>query len=761
MNPDERSENGNERKRAMTAGSELNEGILADEGIQFRELWELVKKQRMILFYFAGFVLLAALVRVQLQTPMYKAHGTLLIEREGSRQLNIINQYSVIDSDWSGQYKNTQLRVLTSRSLARKVVEELERLPVADRKQPAAEGKMKPGRPGETEAEDPERRMSYAVSSFLGNLGIENIDETRLVSVSYVSSDPKLAARSVNLLFDKFIEFNLEIKGQSIRQASEFLTVQIEDTRRVLAQKEQELQEYGKRKELYYIRGEDSTVVQKLSDLNAAFTAAQIDRVNREATYRELKGKTYDNYSEVRSSAIITGLKQEYSAKESEYKRKSQIFQDSYPEMQRLKTQLEGLQKRVNEETADIARKVLNQAEAEYQSALKKETYLQEMLDQQKGSVVSSNANAIYYNSLKIEVENMRGLLDHLTRKQKESMLSSRLEGLETSNIMIVDRAEVPGTPFSPNKQRSLLMALMLGIGGGIFIIFALNYLDDTVKSPEDVQKLLRLPALGFIPDTSVAARYSAYHPYYSERKKPPAADRSRSVDLSNLKEPESLVAEHYRYVRTSLLLAPDKPPKVMVATSALPQEGKTATTINLAVAFAQLGKKVLIMDADMRRPRIHKVFRIKNTSGISTFLAGRGRIEEIIYRYPGEPNLHVLTSGPIPPNPMELVVSRGMRELMAVLQKHYDFILIDTPPLMAGADAILLGEQSDGIILVTLGGKTPRKTIEKARDEIAKFNIKMLGVILNKVNVRKHRAGYYSYSYKYGGDDSSEDNSN
>jgi len=745
----------------MTAGSELNEGILADEGIQFRELWELVKKQRMILFYFAGFVLLAALVRVQLQTPMYKAHGTLLIEREGSRQLNIINQYSVIDSDWSGQYKNTQLRVLTSRSLARKVVEELERLPVADRKQPAAEGKMKPGRPGETEAEDPERRMSYAVSSFLGNLGIENIDETRLVSVSYVSSDPKLAARSVNLLFDKFIEFNLEIKGQSIRQASEFLTVQIEDTRRVLAQKEQELQEYGKRKELYYIRGEDSTVVQKLSDLNAAFTAAQIDRVNREATYRELKGKTYDNYSEVRSSAIITGLKQEYSAKESEYKRKSQIFQDSYPEMQRLKTQLEGLQKRVNEETADIARKVLNQAEAEYQSALKKETYLQEMLDQQKGSVVSSNANAIYYNSLKIEVENMRGLLDHLTRKQKESMLSSRLEGLETSNIMIVDRAEVPGTPFSPNKQRSLLMALMLGIGGGIFIIFALNYLDDTVKSPEDVQKLLRLPALGFIPDTSVAARYSAYHPYYSERKKPPAADRSRSVDLSNLKEPESLVAEHYRYVRTSLLLAPDKPPKVMVATSALPQEGKTATTINLAVAFAQLGKKVLIMDADMRRPRIHKVFRIKNTSGISTFLAGRGRIEEIIYRYPGEPNLHVLTSGPIPPNPMELVVSRGMRELMAVLQKHYDFILIDTPPLMAGADAILLGEQSDGIILVTLGGKTPRKTIEKARDEIAKFNIKMLGVILNKVNVRKHRAGYYSYSYKYGGDDSSEDNSN
>ena len=314
MNPDEQTENGSDRKRVMTAGSELNDDILAEEGIQFRELWELVKKQRMILFYFAGFVMLAALVRVQLQTPMYKAQGTLLIEREGANQMNLVSQMYSVDHDWTGQYKNTQLRVLTSRSLARKVVSELERLPLAEKAKPAANGKKKPGQTGEPEKEDSEKRMSHAVSSFLGNLGVEDIDETRLVRVSYASPDPKLAAHSVNLLFDKFIEFNLEIKGQSIRQASEFLTVQIEDTRRVLAQKEQELQEYGKRKELYYIRGEDSTVVQKLSDLNAAFTAAQIDRVNREATYRELKGKTYDNYSEVRSSAIITGLKQEYSA---------------------------------------------------------------------------------------------------------------------------------------------------------------------------------------------------------------------------------------------------------------------------------------------------------------------------------------------------------------------------------------------------------------------------------------------------------------
>ncbi|HEX7502400.1 MAG TPA: polysaccharide biosynthesis tyrosine autokinase, partial [Acidobacteriota bacterium] len=430
----------------------------------------------------------------------------------------------------------------------------------------------------------------------------------------------------------------------------------------------------------------------------------------------------------------------------------SQIFQDSYPEMQRLRSQQEGLQKRIDSETADIARKALNQAEAEYQAALKKENALMEMLNQQKGSVVSSNANAIYYNSLKIEVENMRNLLDFLTRKQKESMLSSRLEGLNTSNIKIVDRAEIPASPFSPNKQSTLLLALMLGLGGGIFLIFALNYLDNTVKSPEEVEKLLRLPALGFIPAVGAKTGHSYYQHYYSDRKKQQAEEKIKAVEMVNLKEPESTFAEHYRNIRTSLLLSnPDQPPKVFVVTSALPQEGKTVTNINLAVAFTQLGKKVLVLDCDLRRPRVHKIFRIKNTAGITSFLVGRSRIEDIIYRFPGEPNLHVLPSGPIPPNPVELIISKGMKDMIAGLRQHYDFIFIDAPPLMGIQDAILLGDLADGLLMVAWGGKTPRKVIEKAKAEIEKFNIKLFGVILNKVNMRRFSYAYSSYHYKYG----------
>jgi capsular exopolysaccharide synthesis family protein len=737
-----------------------NKELLLEEGTQFHEIWELIKKRRLIVYYCAGFVFLAALIRVQLQTPLYMARGNLLIEKEGRNEMNLLNQYSY-DSDYMNEYLNTQQQILTSRTLAKKVVEYLERLPVAESGQskPRQE-KLRRALQGGKEEGDAGVQVSRAVSGFLGGLGVNNIKDTRLLEITYVSADPIMAARAVNTLFDKFIEFNLEMKNESTRQASEFLTAQIEDMRLSLSQKEQELQEYGKRKGLYFLQGQDNTVVQKLSDLNAVYTAAQIERINREAAFRELKDKAFENYSDVRSSTLIQSLKQEYSTRESEIKKKSQIFQDSYPEMQRLRSQQEGLQKRIVSETADIARKSLNQTETEYQAALKKETYLMELLNQQKGSVVSTNANAIYYNSLKIEVENMRNLLDFLTRKQKESMLTSRLEGLQTSNIKIVDRAEVPQTPFSPNKQRAMLLALMLGIGGGIFFIFALNYLDNTIKSPEEVEKLLHIPALGLVPTVGGKTSPSYYNHYYSDRKKLQNEQKIKTVELVNLKDPESTFAEHYRNIRTSLLLStPEQPPKIMVTTSALPQEGKTATAINLAVAFTQLNKKVLIIDCDLRRPRIHKIFRLKNTVGISSFLVGRSRIEDIIHRYPGEPNLHVIAAGPVPPNPVELIISKAMGEMMAKLRQHYDFIFIDSPPLMGISDAILLGEHADGLILIAHGGKTPHQVIEKAKAEIDKYGIRLLGLILNNVNLRKFSYAYSSYHYKYGDYKNGEEN--
>jgi capsular exopolysaccharide synthesis family protein len=418
--------------------------------------------------------------------------------------------------------------------------------------------------------------------------------------------------------------------------------------------------------------------------------------------------------------------------------------------MQRLRSQQEGLQKRIAGETDEIARKVLSQAEAEYQAALKKENSLLDLLNLQKGNVVSSNADAIYYNSLKIEVENMRNLLDFLTKKQKESMLSSRLEGLQTSNIKVVDRAEIPSRPFSPNKKRTLLMALMMGIGGGIFLVFALNFLDNTFKSPEEAEKLLRVPTLGLVPAVGIKASY--YDHYYTDRGRPNPGKKIDAIELVNIQFPESNYAEFYRNIRTSLLLStPGKPPQVMVVTSALPQEGKTVTAINLAVAFAQLGKKVLILDCDLRRPRVHKIFQLKNTAGFSTFLVGHSRIEEIIHRRPGDPELHIIPAGPVPPNPVELIASKTAAEMMARLRQYYDFILVDSPPLMGIQDSILLGENADGLVLVAHCSRTPRQAIVKAKEEIERCRIRLLGVVLNNVNLRKLYSPYSHYHYARG----------
>jgi capsular exopolysaccharide synthesis family protein len=594
--------------------------------------------------------------------------------------------------------------------------------------------------------------MTSAINAFLEILTVENIQNSRLVEVSYRSTNPELAANVVNTLFEKYIDFNLRIKTESTKLASEFLTTQIAELGKALSQKERELQEYGKRKELFYLSGEESTVVEKLADLNKAFTEAQIYRINKESIYRELKGKKFENYPEVRTNQLIQELKKEHSSVEAEQKRKAQIFKESYPEMQRLTSQLDSLQKRIDRETRDIGQKALQETEAEYSAAKKKEDSLAELLGQQKQNVVTTNTSAIYYNSLRIEVENMRNLLDHLVKKEKESLLTSRLEGLQTSNIKIIDLAEVPISPISPKKKSTLILALFLGIGMGLGLVFLLDWLDKTVKTPDQVEKLLKLPALGFIPATGT----DNPHVYYSyslesgEEKPPLEKEKNiKDIELVNFVNPKSIYAENYRNIRTSILLStPDQPPRIISVTSALPEEGKTSTLINLAVSFTNMGKRVLVIDGDLRKSRVHKVFKSKNTAGLSSLLVGRNKLNEVILTTEIR-NLYFISAGPVPPNPTELLNAKAMKDLLQHVKDHFDFVFLDSPPLVGIMDPVLIGHHADGVLLITWGGKTHQKAIVKARDELNRYNIRILGVVLNKVDMKRNSCGYYSYNYK------------
>ncbi|MGD2085461.1 MAG: polysaccharide biosynthesis tyrosine autokinase [Candidatus Aminicenantes bacterium] len=712
-----------------------------EEKFQIEKYWRIIKPRLHILLIITLFVTAAAYIKVSTVTPIYEATGLLMIEPENKNVIMFDNRQTFYG--YRNEYFNTQIRILQSRTLGKTVREEF-------RSTFGINANLQGVNPADILIQGPK---------------VEPQEATHLVEVSYRSTHPGAAAQLVNLLFAKFIEFKLDLKSQSSKIVETYISRQIKNLQANLGRKEKEMYEYSNRKELFYTSNEDSTVVKKFSDLNQAYTDAQIERINKEALYQELKGMSYDSYPQVTRSQLIDNLKNTYSGLESEYKRKSQIFKATYPEMVRLKSQMETLLQRIEKETKDIAQQALRKAKSEYESAKKKETSLLQLLDRQKSEILSTNADAIYYKSLSIEVQNMRSLLNYLVRKQKESVVSSRLEGIQTSNIKVIDYAEVPKNPVNTQKQKILFLAVLLGLALGLGVIFLVDYLDQTVKTPEEVKMLLGLPALGIIPSTSAkdVKAYDSYHYKYSYKygnpgnPKNPGKNKqkhdpkSHDIELINFLDPDSLFVEKYRLIRTSIMLSvPRQAPRIMAISSALPSEGKTATTINLAVSFSQLGKKTLVIDGDLRKPRIHKIFKVKNSAGISSYLAGRVEFNQVIHKTQ-IPNLFVVPSGPLPPNPVELLDSEVMAKMLEQLLEKVDFIFIDTPPLVGIVDAIVIAKYTQGLILVTWAGKTHRNALEKTKQELDQFNIRTLGVVLNRANEKRKSYGYYhAHQYKY-----------
>ncbi len=731
----------------MEKNTDSDDILLRDEKFQLEKYWRIIKPRLHILLIITLFVTAAAYIKVSTTTPIYEAAGLLMIEPEYTNVIMFDNRQ--IFTGYRNEYFNTQIRILQSRSLGKTVSEEFNSTFKIN-------GNLQGVNPADILIQGPR---------------VEPQEDTHLVEVSYRSTHPEAAARLVNLLFDKFIEFKLDLKSRSSKMVETYITRQIKSLQENLGRKEKEMYEYSNRKELFYTSGEDSTVVKKFSDLNQAYTDAQIERINKEALYQELNGMNYESYPGVTSSQLIGNLKSTYSGLESEYKRKSQIFKATYPEMIRLKSQMDTLQDRIQKESKDIAEQALEKAKSEYESAKKKENSLLQLLAQQKEEILSTNADAIYYKSLSIEVQNMRSLLDYLVRKQKESVVSSRLEGIQTSNIKVIDYAEAPKNPVNIGKQKTLVLAALLGLALGLGVIFLVDYLDRTIKTPEEVKMLLGLPALGIIPSTAAKEikAYDSYQYKYSDRygdgnpgnpgnlqnpvkNKKKNIPKAQDIELINFLDPESLFVEKYRHIRTSIMLSvPKEPPRVIAVSSALPSEGKTATTINLAVSFSQLGKKTLIIDGDLRKPRMHKIFKLKNSAGISSYLAGRVEFNQVIHKT-NIPNLFVVPSGPLPPNPVELLDSEVMANMLEKLLEKVDFIFIDTPPLVGIVDAIVIGKYSQGLILVTWAGKTHRNALEKAKQELDQFNIRTLGVVLNRAHEKRTAYGYdyHTYRYKY-----------
>ena len=720
--------------------------------IDLLDYWRVIVKRKWLALAFAGSVIFFTAVFSFIARPKYKPTTTLLIEEQTSKILSLEETFGyqpLIREDL--RFFNSQLELLKSKSLAERVAEKLNLVsnPEFGLKKDASKNPPSQtatgGGAGAPPRIDPNSEIADAI---LENLEISPIKETKLVEVSYVHSSPILATEIVNTLAEEFINFSIEKRFANTQQASNFLREQIAALREELATKERELQRYGQEKEIVYLSETESSAVKKFADLNDSLTQAQRERIKAETDYRALKDFEGDALLSSISDPNAQQLKMEYSRVKSEYDEKSKTYKPDYPDMVRLKARLDSLKNEIN--------KVVNSAEARYRSALSQETSYRNLLDKQKTEVASTKNNAILYESLKIESEAIRKRYDNLLERQKELDVSAKLGGISATNISIIDKAEIPKYPVSPKKKLNLILALLIGLFGGAGLCFLFEYLDDSVKGPDDVEKIAGLPSLGVIPylpldKTKGSARsLMAKHGYSSGKagsQGEEIAPDIKNIELINHLYPNIPVAEDYRTVRTSILLAHEKPPKTILFTSAITQEGKTASVANLAVSFAQLGQSVLVVEADLRRPKLHRIFDVRNGKGLSGYLTGQYPLKEAIQKTPIE-NIWVLPSGPLPPNPAELLNSKKMKDMLEEVGKVFDIIFLDSPPILAVIDPVITAALVDGTVIVVQSGKTARKLFVNAVEELRRARAKIIGVMFNQAQIIS--GDYFSSYYRY-----------
>jgi capsular exopolysaccharide synthesis family protein len=740
--------------------------------IDLLDIGRIALKRKWIIILLAAVFATVVAVRSFTKTPLFRATARIIIEEPSSSIASIqdlLGPQNYYSQKSIGTYFNTQLKLLTSRTLVERVVVDMDlgsrpelQQSIVQKRGPVQMIKelvsLRWIRPKQKKPEldntfidvpNTESKLAYLV---LEELKIVPVIETRLVDISYTSPHAALASDIVNALTEEFINYSVEMRYAPTQQASEFLAEQIAKVRKELNAKERELQKYGEEKGLLVLNSEqENTIVQGFSTLMKAFSEAQLERFKKQAKYLELKDLSAETIPMYIEDSVLQSLRSNYIQTRSEYNEKIKIFRPEYPEMIQIKGKMDSLYDDLQNEL----RKAIRVSRSEYNEAVNNEGSLEEALESKKQEVYASNSNAILYQSLSVEVITTRNLLTTLVKKKSETQVSARLKGLKTSNIKIIDKALVPELPVPLNTGRNIILAIMLGIFLGTGIAFFTEYLDNTIRDPEEIEKAMNLPSLGVIPFVSPNGSRKSFRSGYNQsygdkgKKTPVLPHETKEIELINHLFPNLSIAEDYRTIRTSIQFShAGTPPKVITFTSSFPQEGKSSTVSNLAVSFSQLNKKVLIIDGDLRRPRQHKIFKARNNNGLSNFLAGKITFEEAV-QMTAIKNLWIIPSGPNPPNPAELMDSDRMKELLQIVRDKFDVVLIDSPPVLAVIDPIVLGSFSDSLILIVRSGKTTKKALAKAVEEIRKASTQIIGIIYNEVKAKSNGTQYYAPSYQ------------
>lgn len=594
------------------------------------------------------------------------------------------------------------------------------------------------------------RRLAAYVKALQDDLTVEPVKETRLsvrdtrlIDISFRHPDPLIAAKVVNAIADTFALSNLEKKTESNTTTGDYLQKRIAELQAQIRVDGERLSNYAKDHQILSLDASQNTVVERLAGLNRQLLEAENERELAEAAYRAAMRPGAANALAEGSVTQINELEQKLGALRQQRAQLLIENTEKWPEVQNIDSQIKALEKEIENTRQRSSTTVVTNLKTRYEQAVQREQALRTSFNQQRGETVTQNEAAINYRLIQQELDTNKSLLDGLMQRSKENDV---VQAGTPNNIYVVDYAVAPDTPVAPRRLRGIALAFALSLVFSVGLAFFLEYMDDTIRSTEDVEKLLHLPTLTVIPMVgSLTAR--RFLPKFKSKTN---GNGSRPELLSSTGDKSGL-AEAYRQLRTSVLLStPGQPPQTLLITSSLPSEGKTTTAVNIAMSLAQTGSDVLIIDADMRRPRLHSIFKIGNQQGLSTILSKKfdeASVKSLI-SHDEESGLYLLPSGAIPPNPAELIGSQQMKHLLAFLKQHFEHIIIDSPPIASFTDGILISLMTDGTLLVIHGGKSSRAVVRHARQQLRNVGAKLLGVVLNKVDL--HSADYYYYYQHY-----------
>ncbi len=662
--------------------------------------------------------------------------------------------------DVSDSYLETQYKLLRSESLARRVVSELHldqntefdastRARLAGKENgPAAAVHAFPTDP---------KHESVVLSHFEDQVNVEPVRRSRLVQISFDSQDPKLAANIVNSLAANFIQENLENRWEATQKASAWLSQELDGLKIRLEKSEDALRQYAETNGLLFLETEqgktENIVDQRLRQLQDELTKAQADRFQKESVYRLVEAGDYSSLPGVVDNKLMQDLTVRLADLERQEAELTSTFNESYPKVEKIHSQVTRIQQLLDRERKRAAKGI----EDDYLAAVRRETLVRKSFEDQQKQANLVAERSVQYNILKREVDTNKQLYEGLLQRLREAGVSA---GLKSSNIRIVDSAQPPTRPVKPRILLNLAVGLILAVCCAAGAAFVQEQMDNTLKTSQDIEQFLRVPALALIPlQESLNHRTNGNHTspgsgswLLSRNRKLVAREKeleNGGIRIDDDATQHSAISEAFRGLRTSILLSrARRPPRSLIFCSAEPGEGKTTVASNLAISLAQLGRSVLLIDGDMRRPRVHKLFNVPDRSGLVTYLAGLEEWQKLV-QPAGDSGLDCLVSGPVPPNPAELLSSDAMRSLIREATAAYDFVLIDSPPMLNIADGRILAAMVEGAILVTKEGATPRELVQRAQGHVRDAGVHLIGVVLNGVHLSLD--GYY-YTYgKYG----------